>query len=339
VKIRIAYTVFMLVLAVACSAGRVSAQQIEIAWSPATNISNTPASSNRPTIVADAAGNVHVVWARMSAASRYWASPTGSLGRLNTLLYTCWDGSTWSEPTDFVFVPGDSLAEYPSLALAPTRSTSGLDWTGNHLLQPRARARRRLGSCLACPGRRGSSARTSFESTVAVDDQNTVHILHATRGVDPEVLHVSIVDGGLGIMTSTRLSSPLRPPDEVAFLNVSLKIDPKGRLHALWGTVREDGFGQAIYYARSLDGGQTWRRRSPAGTGQKRPSQRRVPSFGIAGDSELHVIYCYPANMARQERISQDAGETWGESHTSIPTWRALPAPTFRSATARATSM
>ena len=72
-------------------------------------------------------------------------------------------------------------------------------------------------------------------------------------------------------------------------------------------------------HARSVDGGQTW---SPAFRLAQREAGSgflELPSLGFVGDSELHVIYAYPSNMGRQERISLDAGETWGEPHTIYP--------------------
>jgi hypothetical protein len=106
---------------------------------------------------------------------------------------------------------------------------------------------------------------------------------------------------------------PLARPDEVAFYNVSLQIDPKGRLHALWGAVRANGAGHAVYYARSVDAGQTWSEAFQLAQGEPGKANADVPSLGIAGDSELHLVYSYPRNMGRTERISVDAGETWGE--------------------------
>ena len=165
----------------------------------------------------------------------------------------------------------------------------------------------------------GSSARTNWESDVAVDAQDIPHIVYATRGDDPGVYYTRITDIEAIIDTPVRLSVGLEQPDEVAFACVSINIDSQGRMHALWSTVSTDGFGRAVYYARSVDGGQTW---SPAfRLAQREPGSGflELPSLGFVGDSELSVIYAYPSNMGRQERISLDAGETWGEPHTIYP--------------------
>jgi hypothetical protein len=315
-RTRIVSTLIALVLAAAFGAQLASAQGIGVNWHRTTNLSNTPTSSNRPAVAADPAGNVHVVWGEDIGGESIVGIPQQLIVDASTLVYTRWDGSTWSDPIDIIWVPGDDLAEYASLA-ADSSGYLHLVWTGmTRIYYSRALASQ-AGSAHAwsTPLDVGSSARTSWESAVAVDVQGTVHILYADRETNPAVMHVRIADNGLGSMTWTSLSAPLARPDEAAFLNVSLKIDPKGRLHALWGAVRAEGFGHAVYYARSVDAGQTWSEPVRLAQGEKGKSFADMPSLGVAGDSELHLIYCYPANMGRTERISLDAGETWGEPH------------------------
>jgi hypothetical protein len=306
-----------LALAVASVAQPIAAQGIEIEWSPTINLSNSPTSSNRPAVAVDPAGNVHVVWGEDMGGESLLDSPGSLLGDANTLVYRRWDGSTWSEAVDIIALPDDPLAEYASLA-ADSRGYLHLVWTGlNRIYYSRAAASQ-AGSPHAWskPVAIGSSARTSWESAVAVDAQGAVHILYADREVDPGVIHVNIANNGLGKMTWTRVSGSLVPPDEAAFAEVSLTIDPVGRLHALWSAVNARGYGHAAYYARSLDGGQTWSEPVLLAQGERNESNVEVASLGVAGDSELHAIYAYPANMGRTERISLDAGETWGEPRT-----------------------
>ena len=204
--------------------------------------------------------------------------------------------------------------------LTPSRSCiwSGQEWRRSITVAAPAES---AGSAKAWlpPITVGSSARTNWESDVAVDAQDIPHIVYATRGDDPGVYYTRITDIEAIIDTPVRLSVGLEQPDEVAFACVSINIDSQGRMHALWSTVSTDGFGRAVYYARSVDGGQTW---SPAfRLAQREPGSGflELPSLGFVGDSELSVIYAYPSNMGRQERISLDAGETWGEPHTIYP--------------------
>ena len=319
-KTRIACTLLILALVATCGAGAASAQGIQIDWSPPTNLSNTPASSNHPAIAADAAGNVHVVWAEDVGGKSILGIPQQGNVPGNWLVYTRWDGFTWSEPVDIIAVPGDSLAAHPVLA-ADSQGFLHVVWTGVYTIYySRALASQAVSSrAWYTPIAIGSSARTAWESAVAVDNQNTVHILYADREVEPAVIHVSIPDCGRGETTSTWLSLPLQSPDEAAFARLSLKVDPKGRLHAAWGTVGADGNGKGLYYARSVDGGETWSKAFRLAWAEGPGVLAEWASVGIVGDSELHMIYVYPENDGRQERISLDGGETWGEAHTIYP--------------------
>ncbi len=271
---------------------------------------------------------MHVIWAEDVGGESILGIPNQLLGETNSLVYTRWDGSTWSDPVDIISVPGDSLADYASLAVDSTGMLH-LVWTGLSMIyysrSPAVGAN--SPHAWSAPVVLDNSARTAWESSVAVDQENTVHIVYATRDVVPAVMYVRIehdpleLDAPAQPTTSLpiRLSPPLQPPEEVAFLHVSLRIDSKDRIHVLWGVAREEGFGQAVYYTRSPDGGSTWSEAIRLAQGERGRANVEFPSLGIVGDSELHLIYCYPANMARQERISLDSGETWGEPHTIYP--------------------
>jgi hypothetical protein len=316
VKSRLIPALVALGLAMVVATVQVRAQEWRIAWSPARNISNSPTSSNRPTMVADAAGNVHVIWAEDMGGESVLGIPDQLTVEANTLVYTRWDGSEWSAPIDVIALPNDNVAEYPSMAI-DSQQVLHLVWTGVGTIYYSRVAAQDAGTTRAWlpPVPVGDSARTAWESDIAVDAQDVPHIIYATRGEDPAVYYTRITNQGLGVETPVRLSPGLERPDEVALLHLSLTIDPQGRMHALWSTVRTEGFGHAIYYARSVDGGQTWSKAVRLAQGEKSTANTEFPSLGIVGDSELHLIYTYPANVGRYERISLDGGETWGEPH------------------------
>lgn len=316
VKTRLIIALSALVVTTVAGSLQARAQDWRIAWSPPRNISNTPTSSNRPTMVADAAGNVHVIWAEDMGGESVLGIPDQLTIEANTLVYTRWDGSEWSAPIDVIALPNDNVAEYPSLAI-DSRQVLHLVWTGVGTIYYSRAPAQDAGSPRAwlSPIPVGNSARTNWESDVAVDAQDIPHIIYATRGEDAAVYYTRIAESGTAVETPVRLSAGLEQPNEAAFANTSITIDPLGRMHALWSTVRSEGFGQAAYYARSTDGGQTWSRAIRLAQREPGSDLLDLPSLGIAGDSELHVIYAYPANVGRYERISLDGGETWGEPH------------------------
>jgi len=79
----------------------------------------------------------------------------------------------------------------------------------------------------------------------------------------------------------------------------------------VWTTVQEEGFGQAIYYARSTDRGESWS--APVQFGYRDPGdfETSFPYLASRGRSELHLIYLDDWHRGRFHRISTDGGETW----------------------------
>jgi hypothetical protein len=101
---------------------------------------------------------------------------------------------------------------------------------------------------------------------------------------------------------------------EESFSNVRLVVDGAGRLHAAWQTNESEGYGQAVYYVRSLDGGKTWS--APIQMGYRAPGDFDVglSSIGVRGSSEVRIIYNAGTHpIGRYERVSQDGGATWSD--------------------------
>ena len=150
VKSRLAPALIALALAMVVSSAHVGAQDWKIAWSPARNISNTPTSSNRPAMAADAAGNVHVIWTEDMGGKSVLGIPNQLTVGANTLVYTRWDGAEWSDPIDIIALSDDNVAEYPSLVI-DSQQVLHLVWTGvASIYYSRAPAEiRRIGESLA----------------------------------------------------------------------------------------------------------------------------------------------------------------------------------------------
>ncbi len=88
------------------------AAQSGVIWSEPKLLSDREVDSWPPTMVADAAGNVHVVWSQtMSRDSRL-------VGEGDSLFYRRWDGKEWSRPVNILVSP-EGGAEWPQLAITP----------------------------------------------------------------------------------------------------------------------------------------------------------------------------------------------------------------------------
>ena len=144
------------------------------------------------------------------------------------------------------------------------------------------------------------------------DANGTVHIIYATRGDDPGVYHVDSSDGETW-SEPQKLSEPFDSL-ETSFSRVKIIADGAGRLHSVWQTSEVDGYGQAVYYTRSIDGGKIWA--SPRRMAYRQPGDFDVswPYTMAVGASDLHLIYTGGSDvgaLGRYEQVSSDGGETW----------------------------
>lgn len=306
--------VVLILLAVIAGVSSVAAQTASSAWQRPINLSNSPASSGRPAIVADGYGNVHVFWSEDVGGKSILNIPGKLIGNGNTIYYTRWDGASWTQPLDILVVPDEPIAEYVA-ATVDRQNQIHLVWTGSskfyYSTAPADKAHL-VHSWRPPVEVAAGSARTQWESDIVVDAWDNIHIAYATGGDDAGVYHVVSTDGGTSWQMPTRLSGVLDQL-EVAFSNVRIITDGAQRLHVVWQTVEEQGFGQGIYYTRSVDKGATWS--APVRMAYKDPGEYGVtfPYIASIGESELHMIYVDgPWHIGRYHRISRDGGETWG---------------------------
>jgi len=301
----VALTIFLMLVPIAAHA-----QEGTVVWGTPANISQTPQYSGHPDIVADGQGNIHVFWSE-SVGGEPSALRTGNpLG--NSILHTRWDGNAWSSPTDVLFVPTDPIAEFVAVHLDANNRLHAV-WTGiSNFYYSRAEAQAAdSGHGWLSPVIVGeNSARSFWESDVTVDSANVIHIIYATRGNAAGVYYTASHDDGLTWTIPNRLS--LLPDQlETGYSRVRITADSEQRLHTVWQTNQEEGFGQAVYYARSVNGGNTWSR--PVQLAYRDPEDTFVeyPYLLWSGQATLDLIYADGSNQGRQQRISNDGGVTW----------------------------
>ncbi len=297
--------------------GPVTAESDRPIWNPPFTVSNTPQNSEIPAIIADPYGYVHLFWDEDLGGAPFEAKGNPQTG--NSIMYTRWDGGFWTKPVDILSVPGDSVAKFVSVTL-DADSRLHVVWTGQSNIYyshaPSSKAGL-AGSWSKPIAIASDSARTAWESSVTTDWSGNLHIVYATRGSEPGVYHVRSLDGGSTWEAPVILSRPLDRL-ETGFSNVRIIVDGAGRLQVAWQTIQQQGFGQAIYHARSVDEGETWswpvqlRYRGPGDTWVE------FPYLVAVGASELHLIYVDGTNVGRAHRISEDGGATWGEPRRII---------------------
>jgi hypothetical protein len=94
---------------------------------------------------------------------------------------------------------------------------------------------------------------------------------------------------------------------------VRLVSDGADRLHATWQTYQSEGYGQAVYYSRSLDAGESWSLPQRFDNREQGDIFVEWPYVTPRTESELYAIYVNGAIQGRDQRISFDGGETWGD--------------------------
>ncbi len=292
-----------------------TAQSPTIHWSTPVNLSNSPASSGRPAIVADGFGYVHLFWSEEVGGESILNQPKALIHDGNTIFYTRWDGVLWTPPIDVLFVPSETVADYIAVTVDSDNNLHAV-WTGQSNLYYSIAP-----SWQALSGHNWSKpvivatdgARSPWAFDIVTDAKRNVHIIYATRGDEVGVYHISSIDSGTTWESPIKLSQSFDRLEK-SFSNVKIIADEKNHLHAVWQTNEREGYGQAAYYAHSVDGGATWT--TPFQMGYRDPGEYGVsfPHLVSVRESELHLIYIDgPWHIGRYHRMSHDGGETWSE--------------------------
>ncbi|NLE77047.1 MAG: hypothetical protein GX605_09910 [Chloroflexi bacterium] len=293
----------------------VAAQSDDYDWQPPINLSNSAASSSYPAIVADGHGFVHVFWSEEVDGESILDVPQALVHNGNTIYYTRWDGEDWSEPVDILFVPGDPIADYISAAV-DRQNGLHLVWTGQdsfyYSTAPAHLAQQPQSWSTPVVVATGS-ARSMWESSIAAAEPGQVHVAYATRGPDAGIFYVASTDGGRNWGAPVQLSWPLERLEK-GYMHVKLVLGPDGVLHCVWGTYEKDGYGQAVYYARSADGGGQWSEAQQMGNREAEEYGVLYAYVAALPSGETHIVYIDgPWHIGRWHRVSPDAGLTWSE--------------------------
>jgi hypothetical protein len=293
-------------------------QSYDIKWSKPINLSETPQLSTHPAIVADNYGYVHLFWSEEVGGAVRQTGDTGGAG--NSILYRRWDGENWTTATDILFVPGENIAEYISVSVDSEDILHAV-WTGQTNFYYSNATSWQADSAHAW--RRPmviatDSARSANESSIVAGNDGHLHFAYATRGDEAGIYYVNSPDKGKTWTSARKLSKPLLS-SEISYSNVQLIIDGAGYLHLVWQTNQEEGYGQAVYYARSMDQGKSWS--TPWQFGYRDANDIFVewPYLAARGGNEVHLIYIDGGTQGRLHHISLDNGETWGEAQQIIP--------------------
>ncbi len=290
------------------------ARTVEVKWQTPYNLSHSPTASIYPSIVTDRYGYVHVFWAEDFEGKS--VDPENPLEKSNSIMYSFWDGSTWSEPINlFYYVSGEAynfpyatIDDYDRLYLA-WHGFNGIYYSSVNLRD--ARWVKAWRSPMLIARSRGDGPR------IFVDSQGWIHVVYsawesATTGLsDGNVYYVNSTDGGNTWSDPWQLS---RIPNTVSVnsSHSTIIMDKQGVLHVVWYEAEPPTWtGSYVYYVRSEDGGVSWSEPFEIWRRAKNDNWASMPDIVSLGTNELHVVWVCGEQAYRCHRWSKDGGKTW----------------------------
>jgi hypothetical protein len=315
------------------------AQSPDGKWSNFINISNTPTSSTYPCIVADKAGNVHVLWSEDvdGKVRNLLNNPDGTPAfdingnRINyltqsgnTLYYSRWDGKKWSDPVDVQISP-TGILEYPAAAIDGD-GTLHVIWVQtvseraslyySHVPVGEAEMARKWENPIVLAGQ---VLLANYPADIKIDSTGKIHIIFSQLGETPGLYSINSTDGGKSWSTPLRMYQTYDPNGSAEGVSpVRLFVDEKNRLHATWTRFGISGNGNAIYYSQSQDLGETWTAPVEIMSVKLGWYETDWLSIGVVGD-EIHLVWEGGEIAYLNERISHNGGQTWDSSNQILP--------------------
>jgi hypothetical protein len=276
--------------------GRAQSQDDASAWSEPVSIAQTGGAlaSSAMVMLSDRAGTVHLFFPHKIDES----TPDG-------IDHMSWASGRWTEPVNVLFNQDGSAAHYLR-GLSDGDGRVHLVWIGgnNRLYYSSARADQAgSGHAWLTPFSIAQSLPTQPGIAAAPDGSLWLAYADATRADAISLLRLASPDDGW--MTTGAVVDAGR---DIYPGHVSLAIDDQGRLHLTWTTLEKpSGWPPAgVFYARSLDQGLTWHKRTVA--------EGDYGQSGVvnAQQDEVHIFWSSTVGGdGTYHQFSLDGGQSW----------------------------
>ena len=276
-------------------------------WSAPVSFVESEASINLPAIASDTEGRIHIIWSEEAESG----VPKASLlyARRDEAVTSNGTEVRWTNPTE-ILASQDGGADQPALVAVDDRLhvvwRSGQE--GEILYSQAFASDAYAASGWTDPQPLPTLAGMGSWPDIAVDLSGSLHVVYAVP-----------VNEGRGIYytgsNSGETWSEVRQVFDAAEAGWAMSdypriaVDLAGTIHAVW--VRADPLGssltQAIYYAQSIDGGETWS--APV---QVAEGAVAWPQVAASGTGQVHLLWAETAGEAAWwHQWSSDGGLTW----------------------------
>lgn len=274
-------------------------------WSRPIDLAEGTEGDNKfPTIVADAAGGVHVFWDESVSVNG---------GRRSWVDYAYWDGKTWSKPID-VFIGSEAWrSAWGARAVVDRRGVLHAIWIDGFELKYAQRhvsspvSARSWTRSVTLPTLQGS---TIGPAAIAIDDADILHIVYLHAGApEPGIYYLRSEDGGESWQSPLLLSDQgwdTWPQNQQWYVVALLPV--RDTLHVVW---YQEGFGAV--YMQGEARGQEWSYPELVPQGGKWPNLVALDDNRLllltTGEIEGINSICL-----KLQNLSLDAGHTWSDA-------------------------
>lgn len=280
------------------------------------NLSNSFTSSTFPFVLADTYGQLHVVWAEdLNGAA---VNPQNPIERSNAIVYSRWDGKTWTEPVDLFFTQNAGGYNFPYLAL-DAHDRLHMVWQAFDGIYYSSAYLQDAGSVKAWSTPQLLAAfRGDGPRLLAVPNGDLVMVFAAweqslSGSSERNIYFTRSTDSGLTWNQPQRLSDF---PDslDIQLSHPVILATPDDMLHIVWQLSEPPDYtGSAVFYSRSSDAGATWLPSIELARRSENENWASAPELARLPNGELHLTWVCGDTAHRCHRLSVDEGQTWSE--------------------------
>lgn len=285
-------------------------------WSKPIFLSLDTEHASSPTLASDSSGTVHAFW---SSRSMY------QIDDPSVIFYARNQGGSWTEPVDIIMSPDGYDALFPR-SIVDNLGRLHLFWSSND--------RGFFGSLYHswAPAGDALSARNwqlpekiadgTYQSDIKIDSKGQLHVVYASVLDNRGICHYVMPEGSDKWDYDSCIPHVINQRENEYEVRPRLAIDNLDHLHVLWmlddyAPEAQLGYSsRAIYYARSIDGGMSWRDMIQVeGVDSRDPNHKgRQPDWGniaVDGQGRIHIVWIGSMDIYRYHMWSDDGGVSW----------------------------